>query len=141
MTFVANNCMEPTTTEIVLSRRLIVFCSCNISSCSPNQHPYVDSFFFFFFSSRRRHTRFDCDWSSDVCSSDLVSGRDARPDTGAARRPQPGHLGGGGAELAMARRTGGHGGMGRRDMAHPGQPRSEERRVGKEGRSRWSPYH
>src|SRR2546427_2283062 len=29
--------------------------------------------FFFFFSSRRRHTRFDCDWSSDVCSSDLAS--------------------------------------------------------------------
>src|SRR2546427_2134590 len=27
---------------------------------------------FFFFSSRRRHTRFDCDWSSDVCSSDLA---------------------------------------------------------------------
>src|SRR3990167_7456162 len=26
-----------------------------------------------FFSSRRRHTRFDCDWSSDVCSSDLAS--------------------------------------------------------------------
>src|SRR5205085_7685000 len=26
---------------------------------------------FFFFSSRRRHTIFDCDWSSDVCSSDL----------------------------------------------------------------------
>src|SRR2546430_5092573 len=25
---------------------------------------------FMFFSSRRRHTRFDCDWSSDVCSSD-----------------------------------------------------------------------
>src|SRR5688572_32307380 len=31
-------------------------------------------FYFFFFSSRRRHTRFDCDWSSDVCSSDLVAG-------------------------------------------------------------------
>src|SRR2546430_8464321 len=30
-----------------------------------------DSGVFFFFSSRRRHTRFDCDWSSDVCSSDL----------------------------------------------------------------------
>src|SRR5688572_2869995 len=31
----------------------------------------------FFFSSRRRHTRFDCDWSSDVCSSDLLRlGRD-----------------------------------------------------------------
>src|SRR5438034_7932080 len=29
-------------------------------------------FFFFFFSSRRRHTRSLCDWSSDVCSSDLV---------------------------------------------------------------------
>src|SRR5438034_2187962 len=28
-------------------------------------------FFFFFFSSRRRHTRSLCDWSSDVCSSDL----------------------------------------------------------------------
>src|SRR2546430_7555702 len=28
--------------------------------------------FCFFFSSRRRHTRFDCDWSSDVCSSDLI---------------------------------------------------------------------
>src|SRR5256886_10874882 len=27
-----------------------------------------------FFSSRRRHTRFDCDWSSDVCSSDLAEG-------------------------------------------------------------------
>src|SRR5260370_24453905 len=29
---------------------------------------------FFFFSSRRRHTRFKCDWSSDVCSSDLAWG-------------------------------------------------------------------
>src|SRR2546430_4044150 len=36
--------------------------------------------FFFFFSSRRRHTRFDCDWSSDVCSSDLSSLR-RMPDT------------------------------------------------------------
>src|SRR5690606_40483758 len=27
---------------------------------------------FFFFSSRRRHTRFSRDWSSDVCSSDLI---------------------------------------------------------------------
>src|SRR5688572_32090769 len=38
---------------------------------------FFSFFFFFFFSSRRRHTRFDCDWSSDVCSSDL-------------RRPPPG---------------------------------------------------
>src|SRR5438309_5269050 len=28
----------------------------------------------FFFSSRRRHTRWNCDWSSDVCSSDLQCG-------------------------------------------------------------------
>src|SRR2546430_3242804 len=40
--------------------------------------------FFFFFSSRRRHTRFDCDWSSDVCSSDLA--RCARRAVG--RRPR-----------------------------------------------------
>src|SRR2546430_11653610 len=33
---------------------------------------HITLLFFFFFSSRRRHTRFDCDWSSDVCSSDLV---------------------------------------------------------------------
>src|SRR2546430_6071807 len=33
---------------------------------------YLDVLFFFF-SSRRRHTRFDCDWSSDVCSSDLTA--------------------------------------------------------------------
>src|SRR2546430_7792487 len=32
----------------------------------------VDRAGVFFFSSRRRHTRFDCDWSSDVCSSDLT---------------------------------------------------------------------
>src|SRR5256886_13692488 len=35
----------------------------------------------FFFSSRRRHTRFDCDWSSDVCSSDLK--KDVRDHAGA----------------------------------------------------------
>src|SRR5437588_1327672 len=33
---------------------------------------YFYFLFFFFFSSRRRHTRSLCDWSSDVCSSDLV---------------------------------------------------------------------
>src|SRR6266568_8225398 len=32
-------------------------------------------FFFFFFSSRRRHTRWNCDWSSDVCSFDLDAAR------------------------------------------------------------------
>src|SRR5690349_22989940 len=36
-------------------------------------------FFFFFFSSRRRHTRSLRDWSSDVCSSDLIA---IQPETG-----------------------------------------------------------
>src|SRR2546430_6452643 len=39
-------------------------------------------FFFFFFSSRRRHTRFDCDWSSDVCSSDLKRRHFSRKGSG-----------------------------------------------------------
>ena len=34
---------------------------------------YGSEYLFFFFSSRRRHTRSDRDWSSDVCSSDLVT--------------------------------------------------------------------
>src|SRR6266478_9158225 len=41
--------------------------------------------FFFFFSSRRRHTRFDCDWSSDVCSSDLLGATTAGLGLFAAR--------------------------------------------------------
>src|SRR5256886_8764248 len=40
-----------------------------------------ESCLFFFFSSRRRHTRFDCDWSSDVCSSDLKEIRAAQKAT------------------------------------------------------------
>src|SRR5207253_652121 len=36
----------------------------------------------FFFSSRRRHTRWPRDWSSDVCSSDLVSGQIRAPKEG-----------------------------------------------------------
>src|SRR5689334_13427958 len=43
--------------------------------------------FFFFFSSRRRHTRWNCDWSSDVCSSDL--GRRHRRDGGERRHARP----------------------------------------------------
>src|SRR2546430_5098194 len=42
------------------------------SSDSKEQENHL--IFVFFFSSRRRHTRFDCDWSSDVCSSDLAAG-------------------------------------------------------------------
>src|SRR2546430_13751137 len=39
--------------------------------CTILQH-HCSVIHLFFFSSRRRHTRFDCDWSSDVCSSDLL---------------------------------------------------------------------
>src|SRR5436190_6120544 len=42
-----------------------------------------------FFSSRRRHTRSLCDWSSDVCSSDLIDVRiemDAEPRQASAQR-------------------------------------------------------
>src|SRR5438034_1931450 len=51
-----------------------------MSMCYPPRIPL-----FFFFSSRRRHTRSLCDWSSDVCSSDLVRGEDAVADV--AQRP------------------------------------------------------
>src|SRR5216683_8201911 len=46
-------------------------------------------FFFFFFSSRRRHTRSDRDWSSDVCSSDLVEEAGRRPEPGDPGQPGP----------------------------------------------------
>src|SRR5207249_8748658 len=74
---------------------------------------------FFFFSSRRRHTRSKRDWSSDVCSSDLGRRRCA-------------HLRGG---LERERHAPD------RDGAALDRRRSEERRVGKECRSRWSPFH
>ena len=50
-----------------------------IKSCKCTMYMYVSRViidlvfcFFFFFSSRRRHTRLQGDWSSDVCSSDLI---------------------------------------------------------------------
>src|SRR5690242_15815929 len=39
------------------------------------QWPRTHEVEWFFFSSRRRHTRLTCDWSSDVCSSDLQARR------------------------------------------------------------------
>src|SRR3989475_6223418 len=45
--------------------------------------------FFFFFSSRRRHTRFDCDWSSDVCSSDLKASHDEEVTLDRDEGPRP----------------------------------------------------
>src|SRR5207237_2376580 len=89
---------------------------------------------FFFFSSRRRHTIFKCDWSSDVCSSDLG---------GAAEDRHPRRLAEGAREarsraaLPDRRLRRSH-----RFQRHAHQaacrgcterlPRSEERRVGKE---------
>src|SRR5256886_7390865 len=95
---------------------------------------------FFFFSSRRRHTRFDCDWSSDVCSSDLslelAAAVREHAQQGPARAPIERN-----EDVAEKRRRSGRG-EGRQQPRHPvGAGRSEERRVGKECRSRWSPYH
>src|SRR2546430_7732394 len=69
------------------------------------------AFFFFFFSSRRRHTRFDCDWSSDVCSSDLGEADwgegEANPRRrGAASRWAAGPSQGSGDQGPNARRDG-----------------------------------
>src|SRR3712207_7327780 len=94
-----------------------------------------------FFSSRRRHTRYWRDWSSDVCSSDLkrLAPDDAQGDPDHARPfcvvdgAQPGAV----AEGAAAQGPDEVGGGARKSLDR----RSEERRVGKEGRSRWSPYH
>src|SRR2546421_8721584 len=97
--------------------------------------------FFFFFSSRRRHTRSDRDWSSDVCSSDLPGIKvDIEVILG---------------EIALHPRWRLHfQSVADTRVVQPCQQfpstvgripvdrsRSEERRVGKECRSRWSPYH
>src|SRR5207249_7068870 len=92
---------------------------------------------FFFFSSRRRHTRSKRDWSSDVCSSDL-------PDNSSLEIRHHGkRIGRGtwapvvGEPLGAAKRLfedlAPEEGM----IAEP-SGRSEERRVGKECRSRWA---
>src|SRR5438477_12446900 len=87
----------------------------------------ITSSFYFFFSSRRRHTRLTCDWSSDVCSSDLNSLEEIRLAGG----PSTGAL----PPCRISSREFPPGGLRRKES------RSEERRVGKEWRSRWSPYH
>src|SRR3712207_7461364 len=93
---------------------------------------------FFFFSSRRRHTRYWRDWSSDVCSSDLL--RAVRDPAGLMDQPPEEVL------PMIARRylsTFDNPAAQRmvRLMVGEAMRRSEERRVGKECRSRWSPYH
>src|SRR5205807_7888569 len=93
--------------------------------------------FYFFFSSRRRHTRLQGDWSSDVCSSDLnAGGRRARSrrSTAAVRRVRSSASAPPNHRDATSRDF-----LHRRDGPRPGlRTRSEERRVGKECRSRWS---
>src|SRR2546430_2282399 len=54
-----------------LKRRDVALVAMIVKEAGPLRPDFFsDVFSFFFFSSRRRHTRFDCDWSSDVCSSD-----------------------------------------------------------------------
>src|SRR5205814_8552755 len=85
---------------------------------------------FFFFSSRRRHTRCLSDWSSDVCSSDLVllldepaTGLDPQGITWLAHTLSRMRVEGRTVLMSV------HG--------ESAISRSEERRVGKEGRVRW----
>src|SRR2546430_9168805 len=51
---------------------LVIHLRLSIPAVATAAEEDVDCFRSFFFSSRRRHTKFDCDWSSDVCSSDLL---------------------------------------------------------------------
>src|SRR2546430_4940488 len=94
---------------------------------------------FFFFSSRRRHTRFDCDWSSDVCSSDLTTQQAEELIELAAQKNltiMVDHTFLFTGAVRKIRQLIDEGVLG--DLYYY---RSEERRVGKECRSRWSPYH
>src|SRR5256885_8403314 len=99
-------------------------------------------YLFFFFSSRRRHTRLQGDWSSDVCSSDLnfllIQIHLIFTDSASVIQIQIFKIALGCAvDLLMVviefLPNGNH--------ALDDFVRSEERRVGKECRSRWSPYH
>src|SRR2546429_4348553 len=95
--------------------------------------------FCFFFSSRRRHTRCSRDWSSDVCSSDLRRRARLKLQQVVRVRPSDAHLNF--DEILPTLNT-------TRESVYFAskngtyiEGRSEERRVGKECRSRWSPYH
>src|SRR2546429_1249203 len=99
------------------------------------------------FSSRRRHTRCSRDWSSDVCSSDLegwlylaaILDLFSRLVVGwAMAATEDEHLVELALRMALANR---HPPAGLLHHSDRGSERSEERRVGKECRSRWSPYH
>src|SRR3989442_3193098 len=98
----------------------------------------------FFFSSRRRHTSCGRDWSSDVCSSDL----DTASGTQTANWSRVVTLSPGSNSLTVVAEDGSRNQALRTifliyddPLRDPPPNRSEERRVGKECRSRWSPYH
>src|SRR5690606_41174801 len=100
---------------------------------------------FFFFSSRRRHTRFSRDWSSDVCSSDL------RPNKSSVSvKKYAASLSVKDWKFITVRRQSGSKKLQAwfhsrevyilNPLTNRRQLRSEERRVGKECRSRWQQY-
>src|SRR5207247_7732296 len=94
------------------------------------QHLSIDHVFFvFFFSSRRRHTRSTRDWSSDVCSSDLIV---------LARGAEREHDGGEREELGCPCARHQRQDTWQHRAREEEERRSEERRVGKECRwGRW----
>src|SRR5256884_1669468 len=96
----------------------------------------------FFFSSRRRHTRCSRDWSSDVCSSDLVTFTlrlmESFEETRQVFSPLLVRFLSGVDHTTRPVKISDSGRI-RNELQT--MIRSEERRVGKECRSRWSPYH
>src|SRR5438270_7725914 len=96
----------------------------------------------FFFSSRRRHTRFDCDWSSDVCSSDLgASFSTCTSPFSYAVSTMPTSLESHTFHVKATDQAQNTGAVADWSWTIDPNVRSEERRVGKECRSRWSLEH
>src|SRR2546429_6049518 len=95
----------------------------------------------FFFSSRRRHTRCSRDWSSDVCSSDLLVEAMLADVLGLEISLGSTQKAWEEVSQAVAQPCPQWQEQWPREAVRNVDERSEERRVGKEGRSRWSPYH
>src|SRR5207253_5573821 len=92
----------------------------------------------FFFSSRRRHTRWPRDWSSDVCSSDLLRNSTRLRRSCLERTwPMPSGIG----DKPFSRDWMSLFFTVTRPSSGELMSRSEERRVGKECRSRWAREH
>src|SRR3712207_7716325 len=96
----------------------------------------------FFFSSRRRHTRYWRDWSSDVCSSDLKTRGEFPRKRFDDLTETAKQMGAKGLVWAVVESDGWRSPVAKfLSQDEMRRARSEERRVGKECRSRWSPYH